>query len=118
MSPADRFAQLLADGPEVGIHVLGWADGLSGLNLILDRKAMTEFGLRVALALPERESQDFLDTPLASKLPPYRALLYDDERVGLMEKFRPYDRPKSEWIDWLRARFASRESVGEGQARG
>lgn len=118
VSPADRFAQLLADGPEVGIHVLGWADGLSGLNLILDRKAMTEFGLRVALALPERESQDFLDTPLASKLPPYRALLYDDERVGLMEKFRPYDRPKSEWIDWLRARFASRESVGEGQARG
>lgn len=118
VSPAEHFAQLLADGPEVGIHVLGWADGLSGLNLILDRKAMAELGLRVALALPERESQDLLDTPLASKLPPYRALLYDDERVGVMEKFRPYERPKDEWTGWLQGRFAGRASAGEGQVNG
>jgi len=58
--------------------------------------------------MTDKDSNDLLDVPSAAKLGPHRALLYDEERVGTLEKFRPYDRPPIRWIvevcEQLRAR--------------
>lgn len=107
-SPPELFRGILRDGAEVGVHVLAWADSGAALGQVVDRKGMNEFGLRVALAMPDRDSNDLLDSSAAAKLGPYRALLLDEEKPGVLEKFRPYDKPGVEWLADVGRRLRSR----------
>jgi len=118
-TPSEQLARILTDGPEVGVHFLGWSDTPAAFNQVVDRKTVGEVGLRVALSLSERESQDFLDSPAASKLGPHRALLFDDERIGVLEKFRPYGPPTPQWMDRVRRTLGSREgkATEKGEVR-
>jgi len=113
-SPPELFRGILRDGAEVGVHVLAWADSGAALGQVVDRKGMNEFGLRVALAMPDRDSSDLLDSSAAAKLGPYRALLMDEERPGVLEKFRPYEKPSVAWLADMgrRLRDRSRNRVG------
>jgi len=89
--PPEQLATLLRDGPEAGVHVLLWCDTLANLRRSLDRRAIGEIGLRVAGAMSEQDSVDWIDTPAAARLnKPHRMLFYDDERPGVYIKFRPY----------------------------
>jgi hypothetical protein len=36
------------------------------------------------------DSMSFIDSPIANRLGPIRALFLDEEQVGRLEKFRPY----------------------------
>jgi DNA segregation ATPase FtsK/SpoIIIE, S-DNA-T family len=97
------FAKVMREGPESGIHVIAWCDAYSNLTRI-DRRLIGEFALRVAGPMSGDDSQHVIDDSLASKLDrPHRAILFDEERPGQLEKFRPYAIPE---IGWLR-------SVGE-----
>lgn len=107
-SPPELFRDILRDGAEVGVHVLAWSDSCAALSLVVDRKSMNEFGLRVALAMPDRDSNDLLDSSAAAKLGPCRALLMDEERPAVLEKFRPYDKPAVDWLADVGRRLRSR----------
>ncbi|WP_423225044.1 FtsK/SpoIIIE domain-containing protein [Candidatus Amarolinea aalborgensis] len=96
VSPAQQFATILREGPDVGIHTLVWCDTMTNLNRTLDRRALREFGLRVAFQMSAEDSSALLDTPAAGKLGPYRALFYSEDE-GRLEKFRPYGAPADAW---------------------
>ena len=96
-NPAQQFATLLREGPDVGIHTLVWCDTVTNLNRTLERRALREFGLRVAFQMSAEDSSTLLDTPDAGKLGPYRALFYSEDE-GRLEKFRPYGLPSELWL--------------------
>jgi len=94
------FAKVMREGPESGIHVIAWCDAYSNVTRI-DRRLIGEFAMRVAGAMSSDDSQHVIDDSLASKLDrPHRAILFDEERPGQLEKFRPYAIPE---IDWFRS---------------
>ncbi len=95
--PPQLLADLLREGPPVGVHVLAWCDTLANLQRSLDRHALREVGLRVAMQMNVADSSTFLDSPAASKLGTHRAILTSEED-GRSEKFRPYGPPPEEWL--------------------
>jgi len=99
-NPAQQFATILQEGPEVDVHVLAWCDTYTSLTRILDRRAIGEFGMRAALPMSAEESSNLLDDSAAAKLGrPNRAIFYDEEQVGVLEKFRPYQVPEGTWLE-------------------
>ena len=100
---------ILRDGPEVGIHVISWADTWGNATRGLDRKATGEFGLRVASVMDSGDSMNFLDSMAASKISkPHRALFYDEDRPGQLVMFRPYAMPPVAWLKETGQRLRSR----------
>lgn len=95
-SPAQQFATILREGPDVGVHTIVWCDTMTNLNRTLERRALREFSLRVAFQMSAEDSSSLLDTPSAGKLGPYRALFYSEDE-GRLEKFRPYGVPAEMW---------------------
>jgi hypothetical protein len=95
---AEQLSTILRDGPDLGVHTLIWCDTYANLERVLQRQDIAEFESRVALQMSPNDSSSFIDAPDANKLDPYLALFYDEERSGALEKFRPYDLPKAEWI--------------------
>ncbi len=106
-SPAQQFATILREGPDLGIHTLVWCDTMTNLNRSLERRAQREFAMRVAFQMSAEDSANLLDSPLASKLGPHRALFYDEEE-GRLEKFRPYGLPSAAWLGWVKAQLSNR----------
>jgi DNA segregation ATPase FtsK/SpoIIIE, S-DNA-T family len=104
LDPHAAFLTLLREGPESGIHVITWCDAYAGIARI-DRRILGEFSMRVAGAMSNEDSGRLIDDPAASKLDKaHRAIFYDEERPGQLEKFRPYSIPDRNWIH----SFASR----------
>jgi len=90
---------ILKDGPELGVHVLAWADTWGNITRGLDRRTIGEFGLRVAAVMDSADSMNFLDSLAASKISKsHRAILYDEDRPGQLQMFRPYRMPSVEWL--------------------
>jgi len=94
---------ILKEGPDFGIHVIAWADTLSNLSRIVDRRGLREFDPRVTMQMSADDSNALVDSQAASKLGPNRALLYSEEK-GTALKFRPYGVPSQAWLDQVRQR--------------
>ena len=104
------FLKLLREGPESGIHVIAWSDAYTGVARI-DRRTLGEFGMRVAGPMSNEDSGRVLDDSLASKLEkPHRAVFYDEEHPGQLEKFRPYGIPETKWLDSVAVRLRAKAS--------
>jgi hypothetical protein len=84
-----KFAKLIRNGPEYGIHVIAWSDTLASLARMLDRRVIDEFDQRVAMQMSVDDSNQLVDSPAASKLGEHRAMLFVEESARL-EKFRPF----------------------------
>ncbi len=95
-----QFANILREGPSVGIHVLAWADTLGTLERTLDRQTTREFDHRVLFQMSAGDSSNLIDSPVANQLGFHRALLFSEEQGG-MEKFRPYAPLSQEWLNAL-----------------
>ncbi|MGD9646604.1 MAG: FtsK/SpoIIIE domain-containing protein, partial [Pirellulales bacterium] len=95
--PDRQFADLLRDGPALGMHALVWCDTLTNFNRMLERGLIKQFAVRVLLQMSAADSSLLVDTPAASQLGKRRALLHREEEGGL-EKFRPYAPPDGEWL--------------------
>ena len=91
------------------MHTLIWCDTVTNLNRVLDRRALREFETRVAFQMGAEDSANFIDTPAASKLGPYRALIVSEEE-GRIEKFRPYSLPSAAWLNQSAERLHKRPS--------
>lgn len=95
--PDKQFAEIIREGPPVGVHVIVWADTLSAVERSLNRQTIREFDNRVLFQMGAADSSNLIDSPIANQLGFHRALFFSEEQ-GLLEKFRPYA-PLSE--DWL-----------------
>ncbi len=95
---AQQFVTILRDGPDVGVHTIIWCDSMTNLTRTLDRRALREFGTRVVTQISAEDSANLIDSPVASKLGSYRALLYNEDE-GTLEKFHPYGLPSKEWLE-------------------
>lgn len=108
LDPHALFLSLLREGPESGIHTIAWCDAYAGIARV-GRRALGEFSMRVACPMSSEDSGRVIDDPLASKLEkPHRAVFYDEERPGQLEKFRPYDIPETKWIDLVASQLRER----------
>ena len=100
INAVETLAALLRDGPESGLHVIAWVDTWANATRGLSRKAMQEFGLRVAAAMSNQESNDVLESDAASRLSrPHRAIFFDEEKPGQLVTFRPYALSPAAWRD-------------------
>ena len=99
--PSKLFGTILRDGPPLGVHTLVWCDSLNNLNRTFDRQALREFEMRVLFQMSANDSSTLIDSPVASKLGPNRALFFSEEE-GRLEKFRPYGLPPDDWLDEVR----------------
>jgi hypothetical protein len=104
-SAAQQFAAVLRDGPSAGVHTIVWCDSLNNLNRAFDRQTMREFELRAVFQMSTGDSSTLIDSPLAGKLGPYRALYYSEEQ-GCLEKFRPYGFPSRDWLAWAKTQVS------------
>jgi S-DNA-T family DNA segregation ATPase FtsK/SpoIIIE len=107
LPPSKLFADVLRDGPPVGIHTIIWCDSVNNMNRTLDRQGMKEFENRILFQMSANDSSTLIDTPAGSKLGENRALYYSEE-ANRIEKFRPYGIPEIEWLEDVKKRFASR----------
>lgn len=99
-TPAEYFATIVRDGPEVGVHVISWCDTYSNAGRVVDRRLMSQFGLRAGGVMSADDSMNFFDDALASRIDkPHRVIFFDEDRPGQLEKFRPYSMPPREWIE-------------------
>ena len=110
VDPAKQFADLIARGPEQGIHVMAWVDSAGNLDRWTNRQLLKEFELRVVFAMNPGDSSNLIDSPAAAKLGPHRALLYREE-TGTTTKFRPYGPPAEAWLNRARQHVSSRQQL-------
>src|SRR6185436_4430932 len=101
--PDKHFADLLREGPSLGIHVISWIDTPASLERTLDRGSLREFDNRILFQMSANDSSNLIDSPLANKLGFHRALAYSEEQ-GIMEKFRPYALPDKKWLNEVATR--------------
>ena len=65
-------------------------------------RALSEFGIKVAGPMSVDDSSVLLDCSDAGRLnKPHRLLFADEEKPGLIQKFRPYALPRMEWVEAL-----------------
>lgn len=93
-----QFADLLRDGPQLGIHVIAWCDTPASIERTLDRGALREFDHRILFQMSANDSSNLIDSPLANRLGFHRALAFSEEQ-GTLEKFRPYAIPDKRWLN-------------------
>jgi len=109
---AVRLARLADKGPDVGIHIVAWADSYATAERSLRRAGIARFGLRaVGRLFSPADSDALLGVAAAVSLDDNRALFRDTEwPIDQVEKFKPYS------IDSLRA-YASRHVAATGTSR-
>jgi hypothetical protein len=103
--PGKQFAEILREGPPVGVHVITWADTAVAVDRTLDRHAMREFDNRILFQMSAADSSNLIDSPAANKLGFHRALAYSEEQ-GVIEKFRPYALPERAWLQRVKEQLA------------
>ncbi|HEX8524361.1 MAG TPA: FtsK/SpoIIIE domain-containing protein [Tepidisphaeraceae bacterium] len=106
--PDKQFSDLLREGPNVGIHIITWADTPASVDRTLDRSSMREFDHRILFQMSANDSSNLIDSPAANKLGLNRALAYSEEQ-GVMEKFRPYAMPTTDFLQTVKTRLKSKK---------
>ncbi len=104
---SDRFAKLLANGPEYGLHAAVWCDSLSGVQRSMSRKSLRDFDLRICFQMSPADSTELIDDDGASRLGLHSALLATLTE-GRREKFRPYQAPDAAFLARIGAALRAR----------
>jgi hypothetical protein len=105
--PDKQFAELLSEGPALGLHSVIWADAPITLERTLERSSMRQFDNRILFQMSASDSSNLIDSPLANRLGTHRALLYSEEQ-GTFEKCRPYEVPDEAWLNFLTEHLKNR----------
>lgn len=100
VSPGQAFGNILRDGPPLGVHTIVWCDSYNNVDRWFSRQTLREFEMRVVFQMSSGDSSNLIDSPVAARLGPNRALLYSESR-GTTQKFRPYGPASAEWMQWL-----------------
>ena len=105
-NPSALLNTLLTEGTRFGFHVIASCDTYNNVNRFLNRKALSEFEMRVLFQMSANDSASLIDNPKASTLGLHRALYYNEQQ-GYLETFRPYALPAEEWISESERKLAS-----------
>jgi hypothetical protein len=116
ITPAENFATILKEGPEVGIHVLAWCDMAANVKRTLGRNLINEFNYRAAGRMSQDDSQFIIESTAAAKIDrEFRAVFYDEDRPGHLEKFRPFAIPNDRiWLKQVAKMMAGEAAAGTG----
>ncbi len=88
------LANILREGPAVGVWTLAWCDTLTNVERAMERSTVREFGLRALMQMSASDSAALVDSSIASTLGANRAILADDV-AGTLQKFIPIDLPNA-----------------------
>lgn len=106
LASADLLSKICRESPTYGIHCLIWCDTFSNFDRVFQRNDLEEFSLRAGLQMSESDSRSFLDSDDASRLGSHRAIFFDDEKNGRLEKFRPYSPLSAGWLEEVAGQLA------------
>ena len=87
--PDAVLANLLRDGPALGMHVWIWADSAGTLTRWISRQALRDIELRILMQMSASDSNQLIDSNTANRLDRYVVLVHDDVE-GKAIKLRPY----------------------------
>lgn len=95
-----RLAEVLRQGPEVGVHVVAWGDRYASLQRRFDHDGFRQFGFKVLGPCSEDDSRTLIDSEVAAKLTTNQFAVddYDNARTDLVRRFAA---PDTEWVDGL-----------------
>ena len=96
-NPGAQLGELICEGASHGMHLIVTVDTFNNVNRFMNRKALSEFEMRVIFQMSPNDSASLIDSPKASDLGLHRAIFYN-EQEGHLETFRPYAPPEMEWI--------------------
>jgi hypothetical protein len=102
-----QFGKIISDGSSNGIHILATVDTLNNVNHFMNRKALSEFEMRVVFQMGANDSASLIDSPRASTLGLHRAFFYN-EHESYLETFRPYAFPDPEWLGEVAGKLSQR----------
>lgn len=105
--PGAQFNELISEGSSHGIHIVATVDTLNSVNRFMNRKALSEFEMRVVFQMSANDSASLIESPKASTLGMYRALYYN-EHEGYLETFRPYAMIDAGWLRDAAGKLAKR----------
>lgn len=88
--PDAVLADLMRDGPTLGMHVWLWADSAATLTRWISRQSLRDIELRILMQMSASDSNQLIDTNAANRLERYVALIHDDIE-GKATKFRPFE---------------------------
>ena len=97
--------QILVNGPEVGIHVLAWADSTTSLGRRLPRGLRREFGVVIAGSMNRDDSMELIDSDTAASLKSHQIAVYEDD-AGKLERGRSLSIPTAEWLNAVTSHFS------------
>ncbi|MBP7951510.1 MAG: ATP-binding protein [Verrucomicrobiales bacterium] len=100
-NPATQLTALITEGSSHGIHLIATVDTYNNVGRFLNRKAQSEFEMRVVFQMSANDSASLIDSPKAGNLGLHRALLFN-EHEGTLETFRPYAQPERAWLEEIR----------------
>ena len=106
-NPSALLNTLVTEGTRFGFHVIASCDTYNNVNRYLNRKALSEFEMRVLFQMSANDSSNLIDSPAANRLGPNRALFFSEEQ-GRLEKFRPYDVPTDAWLGRIGSQLHAR----------
>jgi hypothetical protein len=95
-----QLANILREGPSVGVHTIMAADTFNTVERVVDRQTLREFNNRILFQMSASDSSNLIDSPIANQLGAQRALFYNEEQ-GILEKFRFYAPPDEQWLKKL-----------------
>ena len=96
--PGAVFNNLICEGASLGFHIVCTCDTANNLNRGLNRKALSEFEMRVLFQMSTNDSAGLIDSAKAGDLGLYRAIFHNAQE-GYQETFRPYALPGGEWLE-------------------
>jgi hypothetical protein len=114
-NPGAQLNEIITEGSGHGIHILTTVDTLNSVNRFMNRKALSEFEMRVVFQMSANDSASLIDSPSASNLGLHRALCYN-EHEGSLETFRPYAAPDPEWLRQAAEKLARHHAAVEDAA--
>jgi hypothetical protein len=96
--PGAVFNNLISEGASLGLHLVCTCDSANNLNRSLNRKAVSEFEMRVLFQMSANDSAGLIDSARAADLGLYRAIFHNAQE-GYQETFRPYALPGGDWLE-------------------
>lgn len=93
----DLLAQILRDGPEVGVHTFMWFDTIASINRRLTANASREASWRLAGKMSADDSSSFIGVDTASSLREQQVLAANEDR-GLLQRCTAIAEPPEQWI--------------------
>ena len=95
---ANRFEQMLRDGPEKGLFVIVWCAD-PALFKAKFSGIFQYFGKRVVFDVPKEDAQELADVVNDESINKNNAYIYQNGKGK--EKFRPYSTPMEKWMRYL-----------------